>query len=67
MTRRSWRILLPVVAAALFAGGHGFALYFVSSHMALSATVLAGVVVVALLKHLGLLASLCAMLRRPSQ
>jgi hypothetical protein len=58
--------LLLVVSAALFAAGHGFALYFVSSHMALSATVLAGVVVVALVKHLGLLASLYAMLRRSS-
>ena len=67
MTQQSWRILLAVAAVALLAGGHGVALYFVTSHVALSATVLAGVVVVALLKHLGLLASLYAMFRRRSQ
>lgn len=67
MTRQSWRISLLVLAVALLVGGHGFALYSVASHVALSATVLAGVVLVALLKHLGLLASLCAMFRRRSQ
>jgi hypothetical protein len=67
MIRQSWRMLLAVVAVALLVGGHGFALYFVTSHVALSATVLTGVVLVALLKHLGLFASLYAMFRRRSR
>jgi len=64
MSRHGLRILLLLIGAALLIGSHGVALYWSSSHMALSTGVLTGVVVLVLLKHLGLLAPLYAMFRR---
>jgi hypothetical protein len=57
-------------ALALAAGGvalvaaHGSGLYYLSSHVALSTTAAAAVVVLVLLKHLGWLGALYALLRR---
>jgi hypothetical protein len=63
MSKRRWGILLPI-AAVLVVGSHGFALHYLSSHIGWSAGALSGVVVLALFKHLGLLAPLYAMFRR---
>jgi uncharacterized membrane protein len=58
---RRW--LLAAGAIALIAG-HGVVLYFAWSHLAISATAVAGVVILIALKHLGLLGPLYALLRR---
>jgi hypothetical protein len=55
--------LLVVIAVVLLAG-HGLFLYFVSSHLVLSAAMLWGVAVGVAIKHLGLLGSLYALVRR---
>ena len=56
-------LMLPVGIVVLIAG-HGIMLYYVSAHTALSATVVSGVIILVLLKHLGLLGPLYAVLRR---
>lgn len=56
--------LLVSMAVVLLIAGHGAVLYHVSSHAALSASVVAGVVVLAVLKHLGAFGSLYALWRR---
>jgi hypothetical protein len=58
---RSW--LLVVIAAVLIAG-HGFFLYYVSSHLVLSVAILWGVAAGVVIKHLGLLGSFYALIRR---
>jgi len=58
---RSWMVV--VIAATLIAG-HGFFLYYVSSHLVFSAVVLWGLIAVVVIKHLGLLGSLYALVRR---
>ena len=58
---RHW--ILAVLALLLIAG-HGFILYYASSHMALSAGIVAGVVLLVVIKHLGLLGSAFALLRQ---
>ena len=57
--------VLLVITVALIAG-HGFFLYYFSSHFALSAAVMSGVVAVVVIKHGGLLGSLYGPLRRRS-
>ena len=59
--RRVW--VLPALVIALLAG-HGVLLYYVSSHVMLSAAVLSGAIVLLVLKHLGLLGPLYARFRR---
>ena len=61
MNKYVW--ILPVLAIVLVLG-HGVILYYVSSHVAMSATVVAGVVVLLVIKHLGLLVPLSALFRR---
>lgn len=62
LARRHVRIL-PALVIALLAG-HGVILYYVSSHMVLSAAVLSGVILLLLLKHVGLLGPLYVLFRR---
>jgi hypothetical protein len=57
--------MLLAIAVGLVAG-HGVILYYFSSHLALSSAVVAGVVVVAVIKHVGFLGSLYDWLRRRS-
>ena len=54
------RLWLVLAGAMILIAGHGVILYFFSSHLALSATVIAGVVV----KHLEVLGPLYAVLRK---
>jgi hypothetical protein len=58
----SWLVVV-VIAAALIAG-HGFFLYYLSSHLVFSAALASGLIVVVAIKHLGLLGSLYALIRR---
>jgi hypothetical protein len=58
---RFWIAL--AVAVALIAG-HGVILYYVSSHMALSAAAIAGVIALVVVKHLGLFGPLYALVRK---
>lgn len=62
--RRVW--LLPLLATVLLAG-HGVILYYVSSHVMLSAAVLSGAVILLVVKHVGLLGPLYALFRRRPQ
>ena len=50
---RIWLILLGLL---VLIAGHGVALYYVSSHTVISISVLLGVVVLVVVKHVGLLA-----------
>ncbi len=59
--RRVW--MLPVLAIGLLAG-HGVILYYASSHLVLSAAVLSGAIILLVIKHVGLLGPLYALLRR---
>jgi len=58
---RLW--ILAVLALVLLAW-HGFILYYASSHMALSAGVVTGIVVLIIIKHLGFLGPAFALFRR---
>jgi hypothetical protein len=49
------RIWMPVAIVTLIAG-HGIILYYVSSHLALSAAAVAVLIVLVVIKHLGWLA-----------
>ena len=60
------RIWMLLAIAVVLVAGHGVILYYFSSHLALSSAVVAGVVVVAVIKHVGLLGSLYGLLRRRS-
>jgi hypothetical protein len=57
-----WRHVLPLPAIMLLVG-HGVILYQVSSWARATAIVVSGAVVLLVLKHLGLLGSLYAMVR----
>ena len=65
--RRPRGLWLALAIAAAFIAGHGVVLYYVSSHMAVSTAVFAGVFVIVALKHLGLVGPFYAMLRNPQQ
>ena len=58
---RGW--MLPVGVVILIAG-HGIVLYYFSSHVALSAAVVSGVIILVVIKHLGVLGSTYALFRR---
>jgi hypothetical protein len=55
--------VLPVLLVGLLAG-HGVILYYVSSHVALSAAALAGAVILLVMKHVGLFGQLYALFLR---
>lgn len=59
------RIVILFGAVALVAG-HGAFLYYVRAHMGLSVGALAGLILLVLVKHLGLLAPAFARFRRRS-
>jgi uncharacterized protein YybS (DUF2232 family) len=59
--RRPW--ILAVLLVLLLAG-HGVILYYLSSRVALSAAVFFGVVLLLVLKHVGLLGPVYALIRR---
>ncbi|HKA17928.1 MAG TPA: hypothetical protein VKN18_06385 [Blastocatellia bacterium] len=58
---RTWILLL--IAVVLF-GAHGVILYYVSSHLTLSAAVVSVVIILVVIKHLRLLSSLRGLSRR---
>jgi membrane protein YdbS with pleckstrin-like domain len=58
-------VLLAALVVALIIG-HGIIFYLVSSHTAVSATVVSGVIVLLVVKHVGLLRALYARWRRRS-
>jgi hypothetical protein len=58
------RIWTIAVIAFLLIAGHGFILYTVSKHLALTAGVVGGVALLIVIKHLGLLGPAYALLRR---
>ncbi|HEY1213220.1 MAG TPA: hypothetical protein VGE93_06275 [Bryobacteraceae bacterium] len=64
--RRSLRLWGWGVAAILLLVAHGLGFYFLR-HLALSATLASGLIVLAVVKHLGMLSSLYAMRRRSSK
>jgi hypothetical protein len=53
-----------LVGAMILITGHGVILYYFSSHLALSTGVIAGFVVLVVVKHFGLLGPLYALLRK---
>lgn len=57
---RPW---LALAGAAILIAGHGVILYYVSSHLALSAAMIAAVIGLIIVKHLGLLGPLYAAAR----
>lgn len=59
--KRLWIVLGGV---AVLIAGHGIILYYFSSHAALSAAIVSGLLVLAVFKHLGLLRALYALLRK---
>ena len=58
------RTLLLSAAVVVLIAGHGIVLYYVSTHAALSAGIVSGVIVLVVIKHLGLLGPLYAWLKR---
>jgi membrane protein YdbS with pleckstrin-like domain len=59
--RRFW--ILPILLVVLLAG-HGVILYYVASHVMVSAAVLSSAVILLVLKHVGLLGPVYALFRR---
>ena len=53
-----------VPGVVVLVAGHGIILYYGSSHAALSGAVLSSVAILVIVKHLGLVGSLYALLRR---
>lgn len=53
-----------LAGAMILIAGHGLILYYFSSHLALSAAAITGVIVLVIVKHLGLLGPLYAIVRR---
>ena len=58
---RAWMLVL---GAFILIAGHGIILYYVTSHVALSGTVVSGAIILIVIKHLGLLAPVYALFRR---
>ena len=58
------RLWIVAVLGLLLLAGHGFILYYASSHMVLSAGVVIGIVLLVVIKHLGLLGPAFALFRR---
>jgi hypothetical protein len=55
------------VGVIILIASHGIFLYYISSHMALSAAVVSGVIFLMVIKHLGLLGPLYLLFRRRSR
>jgi hypothetical protein len=53
-----------VALAVLLIAGHGVILYYASSHLALSAGLVSGVILLIVIKHLGLFGPVYALFRR---
>ena len=64
-SRLAARPLTLVAVAVIFVAAHGLAFYFLR-HLALSATVASGVIILIVLKHLGIFGSLYALIQRRS-
>jgi hypothetical protein len=62
--RRYWLLLVPAVALI---AGHATIYQYVSSRAALPAAIVLGVIILAVITHLGLIGSLLAALRRRSR
>jgi hypothetical protein len=58
------RIGVVVALAVVLIAGHGVILYYASSHLALSAGLVSGVILLIVIKHLGLVSSAYALFRR---
>jgi len=58
---RSWRVPLGVI---ILIAGHGIIVYYLSSHVALTAAAASGVIVLLVIKHLGLVGPVYALFRR---
>ena len=58
---RAWMLMVGVITLI---AAHGVILYYFSSHMALSAAVVSGVIILVVIKHLGLLGPVYALFRR---
>jgi membrane protein YdbS with pleckstrin-like domain len=58
---RQW---IPPVLLVVLLAGHGVILYYVSSHMVLSAAALSGAIILLVMKHVGLLGQVYARFRR---
>ena len=61
LVKNPWVLLAGV---GILIVGHGIVLYYVSSHVAVSAAVVSGVIVLIVIKHLGLLGPLYGLVRR---
>ena len=61
---RPWMLMVGAIGLV---AGHSVVLSYGLSHAALSTAVLSGVIVVVVIKHLGLLGSLYAVVRRRSR
>jgi len=58
------RTAMLSVAVVVLIAGHGIILYYVSSHTALSAAAVLGVILLVVIKHLGLLGPLYTLFQR---
>jgi hypothetical protein len=58
---RAWPLL---VGAIILIAGHGIVLYYFASHVALSAAIVSGVIILVVIKHLGLMGPVYALFRR---
>jgi membrane protein YdbS with pleckstrin-like domain len=65
--RLRMRLWIALVGVVVLIAGHGIILYYVSSRTALSAAIVLGVIVLVVVKHLGLLSPLYALVRRRSR
>ena len=59
-----WRVSVVAALAVILIAGHGVILYYASSHVALSAGLVSGVILLIVIKHLGLLGPAYALFRR---
>jgi len=58
---RAWMLMVGVITLI---AAHGVILYYFSSHLALSAAVVSGMIILVVIKHLGLLGPVYALFRR---
>ena len=61
MRMRAWMLL---VGAIILIAAHGIILYYFSSHVALSAAVVSGLIILVAIKHVGVLGFVHALFRR---
>jgi len=63
-SRLQGRVWMLMVGVIILIAGHSIVLYYFSSHVALSATVVLGVIALVVIKHLGLLGPMYALFQR---